>query len=277
MKNWAKIRRISLQVCLWLLPILIGTAVSYYFYLISIQARDPRFRVFNSRTILLSGENLSKAPLKIFTSDGREIFSDVTAVTIDFWNEGTKEIRQADILEPIRIQVDAANAEILDFKVVQLSRPLTGLTVSRNVILPNQSLDLNFQILEPKDGGRIQIVYAGPADAPFSVSGAVVDAPKILSFDGASDSAIWLNFVKTVLWCLLGFGALVAVSFVSELLNDRFKKALETIWTFFIVALMLVLILVVPWGCYEGAKDRAKKQFEIVTPFEVPGAALPNK
>lgn len=52
-------------------------------------------------------------------------------VRVYFWNSGTTPITSAEILRPLTITVASNESEILDTKVLKVSRDLTGITFTR--------------------------------------------------------------------------------------------------------------------------------------------------
>jgi len=63
--------------------------------------------------------------------------------------------------------------EILNYKILKLSRGVTKIKLARNVSDPTKILDLDFKVLEEKDGFSAQIIYVGDEDVKFSMQGLI--------------------------------------------------------------------------------------------------------
>jgi len=66
-------------------------------------------------------------------------------------------------------------SEILDTKILQVSRTLTGITFSPLAGVLNKAA-VAFEILESDDGAALQVTYAGPRDAELNFSGVTIGA-----------------------------------------------------------------------------------------------------
>src|SRR5207247_5981904 len=138
--------------------------------------REPILVVDPNRVEILSTERLATAPIKVLRRDNTPIETDVYAVRFYFWNAGRRSIKPDNVLEPIRVSLDTAS-EILDFRVLKTSRPITHAR-----LVPSGSrlatLVLVFSILERGDGLTGQVIYQGKRTAHLGITGTIegVDA-----------------------------------------------------------------------------------------------------
>jgi hypothetical protein len=113
--------------------------------------------------------------------DGREIKSDITAVHIAIWNQGRESIRQANMLRPLIIQTED-HAPILEASIHKATRDVIGLRLDESKCSQG-CLGVSWDILEERDGGVVQIIYAGPP-ALHIIADAIPEGQRgIISFD----------------------------------------------------------------------------------------------
>jgi hypothetical protein len=140
-----------------------GIVLSIYLYIISIQERCPVLK-FESTYTILNKDDISNAPLVIRKTNGSKLNGNLCQTRFYFWNAGNQSIKQENILEPIKINLNDSLGEILNCKINAKSREL----VKPNIIVDSskKSLTLNFSILEEDDGfsGDILFVSCKPVD-----------------------------------------------------------------------------------------------------------------
>jgi hypothetical protein len=109
-----------------------------------------------------------------FIYGGKPIESEsITSVQVSIWNAGTRSIRENDILDPIRIVMPDGSA-ILSARVKKTSRPICGFErLDDAEDFKSGKCRLKWRILEPGDGGVLQIVYAGSARHDPILEGAI--------------------------------------------------------------------------------------------------------
>jgi hypothetical protein len=153
-----------------IISIIITLVFGYYFLYVGIRERKPTFYVDPTRTTILDKANAASAPLLLLKSNGDTISSDVTSVYFYFFNQGEETIKQENIYAPLKI-VLSDNAEILDFKVLKVARPVSGIEVIRDTL--NNSLKLNLKALEKDDGLVGQIIFEGNKNATIGLEGGI--------------------------------------------------------------------------------------------------------
>lgn len=159
----------------------LGFALAFYWHAESVQERIPAYYVSPERTTIVDTSVPTPSPLQILYK-GKAVNQNVTGVLVYLWNEGKLPIRAEDVLEPIKVQL-SPGCEILDVRVMNVSRLVTKLGIGDVNESAKNSLPVIFSILEQSDGLALQIIYAGPSKADVSVVGTVVGArePRILS------------------------------------------------------------------------------------------------
>jgi hypothetical protein len=147
--------------------------------------------------LIVTGQTSS---LRVFHGDAA-ITTDVTATQIAFWNNGRKSVEDGDILVPLAL-TSAPLTPILEARWRSVTREVCKLDLDSSAAA-NGVLRLRFGILEPQDGGVLQIIYAGTPDVDFGLTGALKGQPEIQRAKDIS-SKVW-----AALWAggwLLYFG-----------------------------------------------------------------------
>lgn len=93
------------------------------------------------------------------TFAGKPLTGDVTAAQIAFWNDGERAIHRDDVLKPLRIFIRPARP-ILEAKLRKTSRDVVLLQLDQSH-LDHGEVTVRWNILEPKDGGVIQLIFEG--------------------------------------------------------------------------------------------------------------------
>jgi hypothetical protein len=99
----------------------------------------------------------------------------------------------------------SGNSEILDTKILQVSRDLADIAFSPQVGGLDKAA-VTFGILEPDDGAALQVTYAGPRDAELNFSGVTIGAshPTIkspnLPFRGIARELVHRFHETNLLW-----------------------------------------------------------------------------
>ena len=104
--------------------------------------------------------------------------SGVTSVYIYFWNDGELPILRADVISPYKITFPKG-VRILDIATTTATRPILGI---KSTIISNQdseSLEIEFDVLEPADGLKLQVIYDGPQDTQLAFEGSCIGSFKV--------------------------------------------------------------------------------------------------
>ena len=264
---------------------ILGFAASVVIYYKTQQYVEPVFLVEPSRSQILSADTIGDAPISVIKANGEKIENDLTSVRYYFWNNGTESIRKANILKPIQLHFENDNIEILDFKIVKLSREITGVKVTRSESNPLTSLDVDFTILEPNDGFTGQILFSGTKDASIAISGIIEKSPEIVTNAGLVDQRFWVVYLKKFVIVLfvivIFFGSIgflgILDYYIERTQSEVLMKGLKYLSNgatglifIFMTAVIVNMLLVAP---INNAKQEAEKSIASMAPIEI----LPNK
>ncbi len=212
------------------ISIIITIVFGYYFLYVGIRERKPTFYVDPTRTTILDKENAANAPLLLLKSNGDTITSDVTSIYFYFFNQGEETIKQENIYAPLKI-VLSDNAEILDFKILKVARPVSGIEVTRDTL--GNSLAINLKALEKDDGLVGQIIFEGNKNSAIQLEGGI-DGVK--QFETHLLSIDPLYFLGAVVIFLIA-------AYVFLILSRRNPKNSPKLLFFFSAIPMLYLLL----------------------------------
>jgi len=222
---------------------ILAVPLAIYLYFRGIQEREPKYYVSPERTRIIDTSVPAPAQLQVLYK-GRDLNASVGAVVIYFWNDGKLPIKAEDVLEPLIIDLDA-DCEILDARVLKVSRSVTKLTKGEVGDRGKNRLPLSFSILEHNDGAAIQIIYSGKPDTTVSLSGTIVGAgqPRLLAPAGAS--RLYLR-AQQILGIVLGGFASFALGTLLSLVTSRlrsepqFRPRFRTVAAIFLITALMV-------------------------------------
>jgi len=199
----------------------VSIVLAAYFYLQTIQTRDPVFLVDPDRTEIISRARVETAPIRVLRQDGRPVTGDLYAMRFYFWNAGQLSVRPLNVLDTIVITLSGA-AEMVDFKVLSRTRPITGVDLRPHRVGQRlNKLILTFVILEHDDGFSSQIIYEGSRDTRLSIAGTIEGVPAGIR-DGSSFGLMdVIRYSQNGWWMPVG-GLVVAFLFwgIGSLVRD---------------------------------------------------------
>jgi hypothetical protein len=213
-----------------IISIIITIVFGYYFLYVGVRERKPTFYVDPVRTTILDKESVANAPLLLLKSNGDTITSDVTSVYFYFFNQGEETIKQENIYSPLKI-VLGDNAEILDYKVLKVSRPVSGIEVTRDKI--GHTLNINLKALENSDGFVGQIIFEGKKDASIYLEGGI---------DGVKQFETHLSTIDP-LYFLAAVVIFLIASYIFLILSRRNPKNSPRLLFFFSAIPILYLLV----------------------------------
>jgi hypothetical protein len=152
----------------------VGFGLAWYWHAQSVQERAPTYQVSPQRVKLVDTSIPVPSQLQVLYR-GKDLNKNVTALTLYLWNDGKLPIKAEDVLQPLEVRLDP-DAEILDARILRVSRPVTKFATGEILESKRNSLPLSFAILEKGDGAALQIIYTGKPDAAVSVLGTIVGA-----------------------------------------------------------------------------------------------------
>jgi hypothetical protein len=150
---------------------LFGVVLSVYFYQASLVSPLLTFGVHPLKTELQRPDYDKELG---FIYKGKPVESEsITSIEVSIWNDGTRSIRDTDILDPFRLVMPDGSA-ILGVREKKTSRPICGFEILGNQEdYKSGKCRLRWRILEPGDGAVLQIIYAGSARRDPKLEGAV--------------------------------------------------------------------------------------------------------
>jgi hypothetical protein len=165
------------------ITVLVGIILSFVSIALAVllffaQKQFPKL-VFAERERTLMVRKDIPSDLEIKVGDTSVSGTEVVATQVSFWNAGNKAIKGDQVLEPVRISFNP-QVHILRASVTRMSRSLTGFTIA-NEGGTETGLELKWRILEPGDGGVIQIVFAGLYNSTLTVNGAVEEQRRMVN------------------------------------------------------------------------------------------------
>jgi len=152
----------------------ISIILAVYFYMETLEKKNLTYYIHPARTAIVSTKTESNISFKY---RGYEIETDLSVVTIAFWNAGDKEIRKNDILSPFTIKTDSG-APILDVKVLKKSRDPIVIEYD-NSKKENGLIEIKWNVLEKHDGAVIQIIYASSVKEKINIFVTLIGQPTI--------------------------------------------------------------------------------------------------
>lgn len=235
------------------ISIVITIIFGYYFLYVGIRERRPTFYVDPTRTTILDKESAANAPLMLLKSNGDTITSNVTSVFFYFFNQGEETIKHENVYSPLKI-VLSDDAEILDYKVLKVGRPVSGIEVVRDTT--GNYLTVSLRALEQNDGFAGQLIFEGKKDASLHMEGGI-DGVK--SFDTRLSNIDPLYFMVAMVIFLIA-------AYILLLIGRRSPKSSPRLLFFFSAIPILYLVLMLyktEWFVSDVVPDTLKlEQFQ---------------
>jgi hypothetical protein len=126
------------------------------------------YKVADTRArIVVAGQ---ASALRVFHGE-TAITTDVTAAQIALWNNGQRAVESGDLLLPLELAT-TPSVRILEARWRYVTRKVCELALDQSLAAEGE-LPIRFRILEPQDGGVLEIIYAGSPDVGIGLSGEV--------------------------------------------------------------------------------------------------------
>lgn len=193
----------------WALAILavVGTYFGVIGYYESKKEPVLTYYVSKTRTPIVQSGKLENFTVSFM---GKTITNDLSGAEIQIWNAGKEDITSDSILKPILLKTP--NGETIFSVNVSSTRDVIG---GHIYVVPEQKTDevkISWNILEQKDGIKLQIIYGGKVDLPLRLEGVVKHQKQgILVYE--PDSSPYYNYGKLLIIFLVLF-TLIVVSLV---------------------------------------------------------------
>ena len=181
----------------------VGIIISLY-SILSQAHRVPNLVVDPARITIVNSKLFPNSSLKVTKGDNAVVKDDVTALRVFFWNSGNQSIKSENVIQPLTISLNDANAEILDYKILKVSRPdVVKISVAPSEKSPIRELLFSFNILEKDDGFFCQIIYSGNPSVEVKTFGAIEGVKQINSNKTVSGGGFWSNLLRLLPICLI--------------------------------------------------------------------------
>lgn len=164
-------------------------AVSLIFYLMSKKGPIPLYYIVTSNIIRPQQQEDIIITYKGLVIDGlyKTIFT--------FWNHGKRTLLGDKIVANDRIRLDYGDSTILSTRVLKLSRESNNFNLSEGI---NNTLFINFDYLEPKEGATVEILHTGSPANP-KIEGSIVGLRQgVISYKAYSDQPFRKIILKII-------------------------------------------------------------------------------
>jgi hypothetical protein len=269
---------------------ILGIGSTCYFYQLSISEKEPIFLIDPIRTIVINSKSLPKTTLKIAKENDIPVQGDIISIRFYFWNNGKQTIRKEHILTPLILSLSDKGGEILDYKLLSLSRKeVINAMIERNELEPKTSLNITFRILEKHDGFTGQIIYSGDPNSELIMKGVIEGVKAIKTNASLSRFGFYkhmsLNLVLPLLliiicivipfWLLVfkkGAGEKFA-DFVDRYLTELFDRISPRVGKLFAIVIPIVFLIVLAWFygeyTYKQAQEEINKNLPSIVPSQI--------
>lgn len=251
----------------------LGIFLSYYFYTLSQQDREPYFIEESNFPIFFSQKELiSQGFVLVRKSDGREITKRVYVNEIAIWNKGKLSIKRDNILKSITLAYPE-DVEVIDAFISSVTRPDIV-----NVDIPSLQhlniISLGFDILEESDGFKVQVTYLSDSKSTPDVAGTIEGVNGFGDSRTLTKSNILFGVAKLAAYILgtisilfIYFGLERGVGILRErYLTGRFEKiskalvrVIRTLFSIFWIVLLCIIAI-------EKVKDFAEQEGKAAVP-----------
>lgn len=248
---------------------LIGIYLGYYFYEESQSNREPSFLNSESAELFVSNDNIGTKNFTIISNKtGKPIKDKIYTQELTFWNNGKLSIRRENILKPLTIKYPE-HVEILEANIIESSRNEIT-TPSITINNTENSISINFEILEQEDGVKIRTIYSGKSPENPKIDGAIESVKRISTNDDLQSNNIGYGIAETTktiaitLLLIIGIGLLFSIP---DILKKFFPVAISKIPTpirkaaSMIAPSIFILVVILGGGIkfYTSVIDHAKE------------------
>lgn len=245
----------------------LGIFLSYYFYTLSQQNREPYFLEESNFPIFFSQKELvSQGFVLVRKSDGREISKKVYVNEIAFWNKGNLSIRRSNILKGISLKYPE-DVEVIDAFISSVTRKDIVNTDKPRIIEENE-VTLGFDILEKDDGFKVQITYFSDERNSPDIVGNIEGVNSFGDREILTKENLFFGIGKVAIYTF-GFLAIIFLWIAlmegmewlkKRFISGRFEKVSKVLG--FIIPLTGALFFIIGFGsiALEKAKDFAAEE-----------------
>lgn len=155
---------------------LLSVLLSIYFYLESVQRREPVFLAYPTTTIV--SKAVSSPNFTVVDAAGAKVEGDIQVLEISFWNDGRMPVEPHDIRTPVELQFPPG-LRLLDSRVTRENKVGVTRFELRDVSADptdGPRVALKWAHLDPGTGARLQFIYVGTPNASVQWQGDLLDA-----------------------------------------------------------------------------------------------------
>jgi hypothetical protein len=206
---------------------LIGIGISVFGVWISTRERKPTHFLEYSK-LSLNTIDAEKSGIKILRKNGEAISGGITSVNFYFWNSGNVSIRKENILKPLTLKIEAnPKIKIISARLISVSRDIVKPKIIFNPNKNDQSINIDYEILEKDDGFKIMLVAAGTGDYNLKVQ-STIEGVSGLSYPKLIEKINWFNlslkyFSYLLMWSFFVLMFVLGRILLSKATNDKSK------------------------------------------------------
>lgn len=264
-RNWIGI--------LGLLVGILGIFLSYYFYTLSQQNREPYYIEESNFPIFFSQKDLvAQGFVLVKKSDGRKITEKVYVNEIVFWNKGSLSIRRSNILKSIALKYPK-DVEVIDAFISSVTRQ-DIVNADNPKIDEGNKVFLGFDILEKDDGFKVQITYLSDEKMSPRMVGNIEGVNNFGDRDVLTKENLFFGVGKLVMYVFgvlalmfIYFGLLKALEWVKKkFISGRFIQVAKVLDYIFPLLAALIGFISISSLAIEQTKNFAEQEGKASVP-----------
>ena len=195
----------------------VGLAVALLLYW---RSRISGVIAFQSHNVAMIGGGDAVFPAEVTVQYQGTPVPGITSSTVWIWNAGKKTVKGTDIVahDPLLLRF---GGEILNVRIRKTTREVIRITADTSGEIGKTVVRCGFEFLDPGDGGVLEVLHAGSAEAP-EFTGTIIGLPKGLKYGGlgwgTSTSSRWQVRFNRFLFAvpfIVGLG-IIAVGILGE-------------------------------------------------------------
>jgi hypothetical protein len=146
-----------------LLSVLVGVAVSYYFYQKDQRAAVIEFWIDSVK--IVDARSMGAAPLTVVDAAGKRVEGNVYAANVTIWNSGNVNLVNKDVRQPFAIALGGRDTRLIDIQPTYFSNG------NEDHIAVSLKGVFSWENLDPGEGVRARVVFATAGEPSISVTG----------------------------------------------------------------------------------------------------------
>lgn len=157
--------------------ILVGALLSYYFYRLSIRAKEPYWMIRSNNLVQDLSTELSGVEIMY---RGKSV-ENLTISKLLFWNAGLDTIHKTDLDTSFPLRVSISGGKFLDAQIILTNNDPSefGFRLDDS----GEYVQLDFNYLDQQHGALLQIIHTGITSNQITVAGAIKGVKSIVQFE----------------------------------------------------------------------------------------------